>query len=122
MKSSLTALFLVLMISAFGQDRTDAYARKEKSFNTDKSMGIFEFQLKPAPKAEFVQKRASYYTDFFTVDYKEEKGKMKIRLTENTEQNKLIILRLFRSLGIENIHQDNLHLNSKQFYEQKIKN
>jgi Zn-dependent M28 family amino/carboxypeptidase len=97
---------------------TDASATYDKATTTS-----FNFIFSPAYAADDIKSNASYYTSYFTLTL-EEAGtagyKVNIKLVEDNEMARRVILRLFTSLDVKEINAGGTQIERDEFVEKYI--
>lgn len=122
MKKIGTILFAALLGSAvYGQDATNtANVKSATEFQAGKKSGTYAFELPATVTTETVKKSASYYTQFFTVDFNEKTRKAVITMIQNDEQAKHVIVRFMISNGINSISMNGTVYTVDDFWKKHI--
>jgi hypothetical protein len=100
---TLVAVFSLASVS-FGQDNTNTATSQSKSqLVTAKETGIFSFVLPEAITNEDVVKNSKFYVHYFTTEFNDKTKEVKIKMIENNELNRHIMVRFLVSCGIQYI-------------------
>jgi hypothetical protein len=118
----LIVLFVLISGFTFSQDKIfEAKVAKSADFTENKSRGEFYFSFPNATTKEAVDKNASFYTEFFTVQYDEKSHVVSIKMVQNDEKSRHIIKRFLIASKITQIEMDGTSYKVDEFYQQKIK-
>ena len=117
-------LFLLLLVSSsvYAQDKVFlATVENSSEFLELKEKGEFNFIVSKQLTKEMVEKNAAYYTKMFTVELDERKHLLKIKMVENTENNRHIMSRFFITSKITQIDMDGKSYKVDEFYQKHTK-
>lgn len=117
-------LFTILTVLIFA---IGSYAQTAKvegdldSFKKSLSEKVVEFTMPEKTTAEEVSKSAQYYTDYFTVDYKEGAQLVTIRLVDQDEMARRVITRFLLSTGVRTVEFAGKDYTIMEFYNDFLK-
>lgn len=115
-------LFLICSSFSFGQHASSiAKVENSEKLSASKSSGEFYFTLPEELSPETIAKNAAFYTEYFTVDYDVKKHVAKIKMVQNTENARHIIVRFLVASQIKLIAMDNTQYKVEEFYQKFIK-
>lgn len=122
MRKIVTILFAALLGSAvYAQDATNtATVKSATEFQAGKKTGTYTFELPATVTTETVKKSANYYTQYFTVDFNEKTRKAVIKMVQNDEQGRHVIVRFMISNGIDSISMDGKVYTVDDFWKKHI--
>ena len=102
----LTILLVVgLGTSANAQEKsTVAVGPSTTEINNGKQTGKFTFIMPQGTTAEDVAHTTKYYTNYFTVDYKESSREAKITMVNNDQKSRAVIARFLISNGVQEVN------------------
>jgi hypothetical protein len=88
-----TLLFVVGLVSfSFSQESNQiAESNGADELVASKTSGVYEFTLPSALTKEKIDKSASYYTSFFSLDFDESSHKAKMTMVKNTMKNRYVM-------------------------------
>lgn len=113
---------LTVLIFAIG-----SYAQTAKvdgdlaSFKKSLADKVVAFTMPEKTTTEEVKKSAQYYTDYFTVDYKEESQLVTIRLVDQDEMARRVITRFLLSTGVRTVEFEGKDYTIMEFYNDFLK-
>ena len=88
------ALFLVLSITALGQDENKiAHTKGRTDIIQSKETGIYSFILPDSITSSDVERNNEYYTNYFKVEFNELTNEAIIKLMKNDEKSRHVICR-----------------------------
>lgn len=121
MKNLLSLFFVSIFSLGYAQDQnqplTAAVSTTQSSLVKATESGEFVFVLNQEVSDEVIQHSAQYYKLYFTVDYLKKDKQIKIKMKENTSDNRKIIVRFFVSAQIEKITYNGVDYEVMDFYE-----
>lgn len=121
-KLAFIAAFSFIGITSFAQQAPlKASAQSIEKVIESKSTGIYEFQMPSELKAEDVKKNAEYYTQYFTVDFNDATKKAVIKMVDNTEKSRMVIIRFMVSNNVKEIKMGETTYSVEKFYADFIK-
>lgn len=119
--------FLIVALVAFLAGTVEAQEVQLKAkvenaaqFAAEKSKGNFEFQLPATATAEAVSEKASYYTQYFTVEFNEKTKKAKIKMVQDDSRSRRVIVRFLVSNEIRTVSMEGKDYLVDEFYKQYI--
>jgi len=102
MKKLISTIAFVLGIVAlsFAQDATNtAISEGADALAKSKTSGVYNYVLPEGTTQDEVQKSASYYKEYFTVDYDNNTRKVTVNITGDEGSSRQVMLRLLSSVG-----------------------
>jgi hypothetical protein len=123
MKKILT-LVLIAFIggTVVAQDApTKAKIESAEKFTASKEKGIFVFQMPSSITAEQVKKAASYYTQYFTVNFDAKSHDAKITMLKNDDVSKHVIVRFLVTNGVKQITMSATDYDVETFFQNYIR-
>lgn len=107
--------------SALAQD-APAKAKVESAakFNAAKGKGTYVFELPAGATAESVKKTASYYTQYFTVNFDEKTKKAELNMVQTDEKAKHVIVRFLVSNNVQAVTMDGKDYTPEEFFKEHI--
>lgn len=121
-KLAFIAAFGMIGFSSLAQEAPlKASAQSIEKVIESKSTGIYEFQMPSELKAEDIKKNAEYYTQYFTVTYDNATKKAVIKMIENTEKSRLVIVRFMIANNVKEIKMGETTYSVEKFYADFIK-
>lgn len=114
-------MFSVISFS-FGQEVENiAVSNGTKELASSKISGEYEFQFETERTSESVEKAASFYTQYFTVDFDEETQLVKIKMIENTASSRIIIARFLSYNKVQYVKIDGDETSVSDFMDKYLK-
>lgn len=105
-----TLFYTFLMVVGFGsatfaqEKSTVAIGPSSADITSGKQSGKFMFIMPQGTTAEDVAHTTKYYTNYFTVDFKESSREAKITLVTNDERSRAVITRFLISNGVQEVN------------------
>jgi hypothetical protein len=97
-------LFLVLSITALGQDENKiAHTKGKTEIIQSKETGIYSFILPDSITSSDVERNNKYYTNYFKVEFNELTNEAIIKLMKNDEKSKHLICHFLFASGVEKV-------------------
>ena len=116
------ALFLVLSITALGQDENKiAHTKGRTDIIQSKETGIYSFILPDSITSSDVERNNEYYTNYFKVEFNELTNEAIIKLMKNDEKSRHVICRFLLASGIEKVSQEGKEMSVEEFFQTYIK-
>ena len=120
---------LILFTFLFGLSLNDFYAQTEKitiaesatELAKSKDNGSYRFTLHSEVTKEDVKKSAAYYPTFFTLDYDEASHIASIKIINNNEDSRRVLLRFLSSIRSQKIQVDGKNMLIYEFYDLYLK-
>lgn len=115
-------LFLTLLVTvslgtvSFSQEIKSVVTQSKSELVAAKSSGVFVFKLPSSVSPEDVAKNASFYVNYFKVDYNKSKSEAKVSMVTNDANSRRIIMRFIASYGINNFTVDGSSFKMEDFY------
>ena len=106
--------FLLLVVFTSSAQKT-ATIESEKIVKDGVTAGLLNFTFPAEMTKEEVLKIASYYVQYFTVDFDESTHRSKIKMVENDARNRMIIMRFLTASGIDKIQVGNVLMSTADF-------
>lgn len=113
-------LFTAMSFAQSNVAFSDATTTYDKAATTS-----FNFVFSPAYSAEDIKDKASYYTSYFTLSVEtigSAGNKVNIKLVEDNEMSRRVILRLFTSLDVKQINAAGEQMERDEFMKKYILN
>lgn len=108
--------------TGFSQEKsTVAVSGTSAEITTGKTSGKFTFIMPEGTTAEEVSHTTKYYTNYFTVEYKETTREAKITMVSNDERSRAVITRFLRSNGVQQVNVGGTLVSMDEFYESYLK-
>lgn len=123
MKKILT-LVLIAFIggSVIAQEApSTAKIQSAEKFTASKVNGIYVFQMPSSVTAEQIKKSASYYSQYFKVDFDAKSHDAKITMVKNDDVSKHVIVRFLVANGIKEINMTGKNYDVESFFRDYIK-
>jgi len=116
-------LYTILLICAIGtttyaQDVKLAKAQNATELLQAKNTGNYSFVFPSDITSSEIINAADYYKSFFTVQFTETTRTVKVIMTENTPENRRVILRFLASSRIQKVQVGDNQLLLHEFYDQ----
>ena len=116
-------LYTILLICAIGtttyaQDVKLAKAQSATELLQAKNTGNYSFVFPSDITSSEIINAADYYKSFFTVQFTETTRTVKVIMTENTPENRRVILRFLASSRIQKVQVGETQLLLHEFYDQ----
>lgn len=115
-------LFLTILASAvigsvsFSQETKAVITQSKSELVAAKNSGVFIFKLPVTISSEDVAKNASFYVNYFKVDYNKTKNEAKVTMVTNDATSRRIIQRFISSCGINSYLVDGVSMKIDEFY------
>jgi hypothetical protein len=100
---------------------TKAKIENAEKFAAGKEKGNYVFQLPGSITAEQVTKAASYYTQYFTVNFDAKSNSAKITMLKNDDVSKHVIVRFLVSVGVKEISMTGKDYDVETFFQDYIR-
>jgi hypothetical protein len=115
--------YTILLICAIGtttyaQDVKLAKAQSATELLQAKNTGKYSFVFPTDITSSEIINAADYYKSFFTVQFTETTRTVKVTMTENTPENRRVILRFLASSRIQKVQVGDNQLLLHEFYDQ----
>ncbi len=108
--------------AAFAQEKsTIAVGPTTTEINSGKQTGKFTFIMPQGTTAEDVAHTTKYYTNYFTVDYKESSREAKITMVSNDERSRAVIARFLVSNGVREVNISGTLVSVDELFEKYLK-
>lgn len=120
-------LFMSIMVFgfvgfAFSQDKANTAKSSSKVVLAEgKTTGNYIIILPEGANAEQVKKNASYYQSSFTVDYLEKTREVRIKMIQNDDRNRHVIVRFLSACGVQYVAVDGKNLSTEEFFTAYLK-
>lgn len=116
------AIFSILTTLGFSQEAgyLQAKTESESVLQKSKSSGLYEFQFPTSLDKATVEKNAAFYTDYFSVQFDDKTKIAKLKMNENNEINRRVILRFLLSNNIKEINLDGKIESVEVFYKNHL--
>ncbi|MBP6089900.1 MAG: hypothetical protein KA521_01490 [Crocinitomicaceae bacterium] len=101
---------------SYSQEMKSVVTQSKSELAAAKNSGIFVFKLPVSVSSEDVAKNASYYVNYFKVDYNKVKSEAKVTMVTNDATSRRIIMRFISSCGINSYIVDGVSLKIDEFY------
>ena len=98
-----------------------ALTQGKKELMVSKASGEFEFVLPNTVTQERVEKAAGYYTRYFTVGFDNSSKTASVKMVENTEQNRYVLMRFLSACDVRKVKVDDTELELYNFTEEYLK-
>ena len=105
---------LLLVVFTSSAQKT-ATIESEKTVRDGVTAGVLSFTFPAEMTKEEVSKIASYYVQYFTVDFDESAHKSKIKMVENDARSRMIIMRFLTASGIDKVQVGNVLMSTTDF-------
>jgi hypothetical protein len=118
-----TVLFL-FGFTAFGftqAEREVAVVKNHQQLGHSKVSGEYTFILPEGITKKDVTHSANYYTHYFTVEFDESSRETRIKLIDNTEKSRHVIVRFLVSCGVQKVTSNGDSLAVDEFYSIHMK-
>ena len=117
-----TLLFLAIYTNSFSQESAKtAIANNLTEINTSKENGIYKFILPKGTTLASVEQSAKYYTIYFTVSFDESKNEVTIKLINNDEKSRHVIVRFLVSTEVNSVSMEGKPFSTEDFYRNYMK-
>jgi hypothetical protein len=117
-----TLSFLGIYINSFSQESAKtAIASNLTEINTSKENGIYKFILPKGTTISAVEQSAKYYTIYFTVSFDEPKEEVTIKLINNDEKSRHVIVRFLVSTEVNSVSMGGKTFSTEDFYRNYMK-
>ncbi len=123
MKKLISTLIALVAIVSFGfsQEASNTATSEGKvALVESKVSGEYNFVLAADQSKEKVEKAASYYTPYFTVNYDETANSAKITMIDDEPRSKFIIARFLSATGAQYVKVDDSVITMDQFIQSYI--
>jgi hypothetical protein len=123
MKKILTLVLIAFLGGTVSAQDTPTKAKIENAekFAAGKEKGNYVFQLPGSITAEQVTKAASYYTQYFTVNFDAKSNSAKITMLKNDDVSKHVIVRFLVSVGVKEISMTGKDYDVETFFQDYIR-
>ncbi len=118
MKTLFLTIFAAFSFTAvsFSQEVKSVTTQPKSELATAKSTGLYVFKLPTSVSFEDVTKNASYYVNYFKVDFNKSKSEAKITMLTNDATSRRIITRFISSCGINSYNVEGVAMKMDEFY------
>ena len=122
-----TLFYTFLVVVGFGsttfaqEKSTIAIGPTTAEINSGKQTGEFTFIMPQGTTAEDVAHTIKYYTNYFTVDYKESSREAKITMVNNDERSRAVITRFLVSNGVQEVSISGSTVSINELFEKYLK-
>lgn len=118
MKTLFLTIFAAFSFTAvsFSQEVKSVTTQPKSELATAKSTGLYVFKLPTSVSVEDVTKNASYYVNYFKVDFNKSKSEAKITMLTNDATSRRIITRFISSCGINSYNVEGVAMKMDEFY------
>lgn len=123
MKKILTLVLIAFLGGTVSAQDTPTKAKIENAekFAAGKEKGNYVFQLPGSITAEQITKAASYYTQYFTVNFDAKSNSAKITMLKNDDVSKHVIVRFLVSIGVKEISMTGKDYDVETFFQDYIR-
>jgi hypothetical protein len=123
MKKILTLVLIAFLGGTVSAQDTPTKAKIENAekFAAGKEKGNYVFQLPGSITAEQITKAASYYTQYFTVNFDAKSNSAKITMLKNDDVSKHVIVRFLVSVGVKEISMTGKDYDVETFFQDYIR-
>ncbi len=83
--------------------------------------GVYQFQMPENCTAKMIEKRAGYYTRYFTVSYNESTSMATVKMNEGQEVSKPVIARFLSANGVKELKVDDDVISMSDFIDRFLK-
>jgi hypothetical protein len=118
MKTLFLTIFAAFSFAAvsFSQDVKSVTTQSKSELAFAKSTGLYVFKLPSSVSVEDVTKNASYYVNYFKVDFNKSTSEAKISLKTNDATSRRIIMRFISSCGINSYNVEGVAMKMDEFF------
>lgn len=123
MKKFISTLIALVAVVSFGfsqEAANTATSEGKAALVASKVSGEYNFVLPADQTKEKVEKAASYYTSYFTVEYDEKANSAKITMADDEPRTKFIIARFLSATGAQHVKVDDSVITMDQFIQSYI--
>ncbi len=113
--------FLICFNSISQEYNVNAITKGKTELLQNKKDGHFSFALSKNISLEEIEKKSSYYSTSFSVEYNSKKNELIVLMKINDEKNRHILIRFLTSIGVEEINSDNNSYKLQEFYDNFLK-
>lgn len=116
------AVLLSAVSFSFGQEMENiAISNGVKELASSKILGEYVFQFETERTSESVEKAASFYKQYFSVDFNEETQLLKLNMIENTPSSRIIVARFLSYNKVQYIKIDEDLISVSDFMDKYLK-
>lgn len=113
--------FLICFNSISQEDKVNAITKGKTELLQNKKDGHFSFALSKNISLEEIEKKSSYYSTSFSVEYNSKKNELIVLMKINDEKNRHILIRFLTSIRVDEINSDNKSYKLQEFYDNFLK-
>lgn len=118
----LMLMFVLFTGYSFSQDKIfEAKVVNPKQFQENKEKGEFKFLFPKATEKATLEKNAAYYTEYFTMEFDENKHIVTLKMTTNDSKTRQVVNRFMLSNKITQIEMDGVLYKVEEFYQKQMK-
>ncbi len=118
----LLTFFFAISLSGFNaQTKNITIAESATELAKSKKNGNYHFTLHSQVTQADVEKSAAYYPAFFTVDYDASSHIASVKMIDNNEKSRLVLLRFLSSIRSQKIQVDGKNMLIHEFYDLYLK-
>jgi hypothetical protein len=123
MKKILTLVLIAFLGGSVMAQEAPSVAKIQNAekFAASKVNGIYVFQMPSSVTSEQIKKSASYYTQYFTVDFDAKSHDAKINMLKNDDVSKHVIVRFLVANGIKEINMTGKNYEVDAFFQDYIR-
>jgi hypothetical protein len=115
-------MFIGLSASAIAQEEAGtAVASSKKELMTGKESGKYTFILPETVSAEQVAQTSKYYTHYFTVNYTADERKAILKMVNNDEQSRHVVIRFLIANNIQHVNVEGVLVPTQELFEKYMK-
>lgn len=122
-----TIFFSVLMLLGtssltFAQDANEvAKSQTKTEIQAGKTSGQFVFTMPESLSKEDVLENAKYYTHYFTVEFDASSHEAKLKMVQNDEKGRMVIVRFLNANGIQFMNVEGTVMSVSDFFDKILK-
>ena len=105
----------MLFIAITSSAQKMATVESDKVVKEGVTKGLLSFTFPAEMTKDEVTKIASYYVQYFSVDFDEKKHSARVQLVENDARNRMIIMRFLTASGIDKVQVGNVIMTTTEF-------
>ncbi len=123
MKKILTLVLITFLGGTLSAQEAPSVAKIQNAekFTASKDKGLYVFQMPSSVTADQVKKAASYYTQYFTVEFDAKAHDAKITMLKNDDVSKHVIVRFLVTNGIKEINMTGKNYDVETFFQDYIR-
>lgn len=115
------SFLLLLVLTTYSYSQQVKLVEEKTAFSEKVKTGEINLELPASITAEEVEKSASYYTDYFSVNFDEDTRVITITMKNNSPKKRRVIMRFLYSCGMKTVDVGSEEISIHDFYDNYLK-